>query len=800
MNWLFKRVGLLLLALCLSANLVADDSVFIGDGDISSLKLYDSQGNALELTEEVISQIGEGWIISNPNTPLLLVTPRGTINVYENSLLVTGNLVGMHAELYLVSGKATFNTYPLEGSTLTVTTPVSKYVLEGEGEMLVITTDDEESVTSFTGEVESYNGLTRVKRPVRTFEKLEMSERTARAQRIEAGYYLTYATYPDMMLARQLVQQAAEPLLPPAPRSVRAATKPYIVETPQPMSVSIMPITSPVSSLSVVEQKPYIPTALQTISVKVEKIPVPKRVSTLTSKILKAPSNRIVVTIKPLTPEVPETVRAQVSVVVPPQPTITEPELDLVVEEPQAIQSEQILPDESREELPVALVEQPVQEELVVSSELPAQRPSSTALLAFDDQAQEIKGSIGMEASYRFLLDGPNSNAMNHRLTIKPYYDKGPFALKLQVSGDTDDFSTYSNSVTSFPTGTLQTISYAFSFFDQARIGYQTSAFYFVMDHVRSLYSEQSTFSAPVFGESEKLVMQNQIRLGGLSLTTTVDDLYLTELLAGRHQFGSSLLEFTVPGEYPLGIAIGALAKVDRSPATIELYPLVSFSFPIINNRTTNLNALVIANSYLPAYPTLDFDALVDTSVATLFPNHLLGAGFYLKHQDLQARMVASITEGKNQSLLVNDFSYALDISYAAALDVLLDIQYTGKNIQARALYNLPVTSSFGIANLTASGHQADYSQFTFAFTKNRLQMGLGLSYLGLFDTLSSVLGGNGSSVNLLGGPYSTSYLFASMEFKPFTLLAKASYPITTASVGVPKLSIQAKINLQKTI
>jgi hypothetical protein len=117
--------------------------------------------------------------------------------------------------------------------------------------------------------------------------------------------------------------------------------------------------------------------------------------------------------------------------------------------------------------------------------------------------------------------------------------------------------------------------------------------------------------------------MQNQSRLGGWRLTTTVDDLYLTELLAGRHQFGSSLLEFIVPGDYPLGIAVGALAKVDRTPATIDLYPLLSFSFPIINSRTTNLNALVIANSYLPTYPNLDFDSLVDTSVATLFPNHL---------------------------------------------------------------------------------------------------------------------------------------------------------------------------------
>jgi len=799
MNWLFKHVGLLLLALCLSANLVADDSVFIGDGDVSSLKLYDTQGNALELTEEVISQIGEGWIISNPDTPLLLVTPRGTINVYENSLLVTGNLVGKQAELYLVSGKATFNTYPLEGGTLTVTTPVSRYVLEGEGEMLVITTDDEESVTTFSGEVESFNGLTRVTRPVRTFEKLEMAEKTARPQRIEAGYYLTYATYPDMMLARELVQQIAEPLMPPAPRSVRAATKPYVAQTPTPVQVAITPITPAVSTLSVAQQKSFIPSALQSISVRVEKIPVPERVRSLTSKILKAPSNRIVVTIKPVTPEIPQSVSARAIVEVPAQPSITEPELTPIAQEIEVVEVE---PEAVSEEpiAEIAPVEEVVPELVVTAEEIPATRPISTAVLAFDDQAQVIEGSLGLEASYRFLLDGPNANAMNHLLTIKPFYEKGPFALKLQFSVDTDDFSTFSNSITDFPSGTLETLAYAFSYLDQARVGYQTSPFYLVMDHSRSLFSDQSTFSAPVFGDSEKLVMQNQIRLGGLRLTTTVDDLYLTELLAGRHQFGSSLLEFTVPGDYPLGIAVGALAKVDRTPATIDLYPLLSFSFPIINSRTTNLNALVIANSYLPTYPNLDFDSLVDTSVATLFPNHLLGAGFVLKYHDIQARLIASVTDGKNQNLLVNDFSYApLDTSYSAAFDLLIDVHYTGKFLQARALYNLPVTSSFGIAQLSTT-HQADYSQFTFAYAKDKLAFGIGLSYLGLFDTLTSVLEGSAGKYNLLGGNYSTSYLYASMEFKPFSLLAKASYPITSTALDVPKLSIQAKLNLQKTI
>lgn len=75
MNRLCKHVGLLLLAACLIGNLYADDSVFIGDGDISALKLYDSQGNRLDATSENASKIGEGWIIQNPDTPILIITP-----------------------------------------------------------------------------------------------------------------------------------------------------------------------------------------------------------------------------------------------------------------------------------------------------------------------------------------------------------------------------------------------------------------------------------------------------------------------------------------------------------------------------------------------------------------------------------------------------------------------------------------------------------------------------------------------------------------------------------------------------
>lgn len=188
MKRLVRYIGLLLLILTIGTALFAEDEVFIGDGDIAALNLYDSQGNPLEATSEQAQNIAEGWIIHNPDTPpILLVTPRGTINVFEDSLLVTGDLVGSNPDLYLVSGKATFNTYDMEGGYLTVTTPVSRFVLHGNGEMLVITTEEEESVTTFTGKVESYNSLTGAKREVKTFEKLFMQERMAQLKFIEAG-------------------------------------------------------------------------------------------------------------------------------------------------------------------------------------------------------------------------------------------------------------------------------------------------------------------------------------------------------------------------------------------------------------------------------------------------------------------------------------------------------------------------------------------------------------------------------------------------------------------------------------
>lgn len=242
MSWGRKRVCLALVIALVMVPIAAEDSVFIGDGDIGAIRMFDSQGVALDATVEVASNIGEGWIIHNPDSPILIITPKGSINLYEDSILITGDLISADPSLYLVKGKATFNTYDMGNGTLHVSTPVSLFKLTGDGEMFVITDDSEESVTVFSGDATSYNSITGATRTIGTFQKLGMHEGRAKAKPIATGYYLTYATYPDLMLAKQLLSDMAAIETPQIPKFSSVLQKPQQPEPPAlAQGVTIMP-------------------------------------------------------------------------------------------------------------------------------------------------------------------------------------------------------------------------------------------------------------------------------------------------------------------------------------------------------------------------------------------------------------------------------------------------------------------------------------------------------------------------------------------------------------------------------
>ena len=805
MNWSFKKVGLFILILCMASGLAADNSVFIGDGDVGSVRLYDRNGRPIDATLEDASDIGEGWIISNPDSDLLIVTPVGTVNIYQGSLAVTTSLATRDIEISLIRGKATFKATNLFGGSLTVSTPASRYTLRQTGEVFVVTSDTEESVTVFSGSVNSYNIITQKSSTIRPFEKLFMQNMSRMSEAVQSGYYLTYATYPEIAIARQTREQrAAAGLLIagfPTFKGVQITRLAPVIEEPVAIEEPVIIVPEPIIEEPISEETVTVPMEVDVaaevqvppadlfeIIVEVEEEeelpPATPDVPTITAVIREAiieEAEPVAVTPIPLAPSFAGVQTTSVAVeeeeLPPPAPSIpTVPSMAAVSSAPSAT-DEPAAPA-------VAPPTQPETESTV--------RPSLSSSAAQTKRS----GSFGIQMGYEFLLDGTNANAMTHRLYAKPYVDKGPFAIRLNGSIETSDFSAFDNTFAPVPSGAFGMVNYIFTYIDHLRIGYETSPFYLVADHSRSLRSELSTFFAPPFGEDNRLVLQNKITIGAFSLFTSIDDMRVKSLMDGNSQFASMLFQFTAPKGYPITVALGTLVEAKNSMNTVDLYPLLSFKLPIINSRTTQFSALIQAQGYLPVYPTIDFDQFVDTSLASFFPNYLLGAGFSLTLDSFSAKLLASLNDGMNHNFLVNDFTYSnIDTSYDSIVDVLTELGWKGKNVKANLAINLPLTSSFTFATLTG-GQTADFTQLSLDVTVKGLTIGLGLQQLGIITTIGDLANGSGSLLDLLSGPYAASYLKVGYTWAPFTFTAKATYPANSTSFTVPIISVAAKVDL----
>ncbi len=878
MNWSFKKMALILLVLCMAFGLAADNSVFIGDGDVGSLKLYDRDGRPIDAALAEAGDIGEGWIIHNPESDILIVTPVGTVNLYQDSLAITTSLRERDIEITLVRGKGTFNATGLTGGSLTVSTPASRYTLHDEGELYVVTSDSEESVTVFSGSVASYNLITGQSSTIDNFEKLYMQDMSRTGEKIQRGYFLTYATYPAVPAAAPAPPVA--PALPPVAKAEAAVVPalpvvepPLVMEPPkvaEPMVAHVAEVPPPAPPVAAIEpvkpepvpEAPGVPAVVAEPMVEevapVPVTPVPSFLTVFSEALVEEPEAEL-----PVTPPAPSfiTVMSRALVeepeaaveelpLLPAAPSFIAVKSEAMFVEPEAVVEELPLlpaapsfiavkseamfvePEAVVEELPLtpaapsfitvkreAMVAEPAPvaaeptilippiptmarptvtlEKVAVPVAPPAPTPVARPALASSAEQEKRSGSFGVEAGYEFTLDGTDSNTMNHRLSVKPYISKGPFAIRLNAFIETEQFTDLSNSVIPLPTGTLNLIDYLFTFVDHLRIGYETGSFYLVADPARSMGNELSTFFAPNFGESDRLVFQSKISIGAFTIQAAIDDLRLASMRGGERQFSQMMVSFTNPKGYPVTVALGALAE-GKKAYTVNLYPLLSFKLPIINSRTTQFSALIQAQGYLPAYPSFDFDQFVDTSLPSFFPNYLLAGGFSLARGSFSARILAALNEGKNHNLLVNDFTYSdIDTSYDSDFDVLAELAWSGKSISAHLTMNLPLTSSFTFATLTG-GHGADFTQLSLAVDISDVTVTLGLQQLGIIDTVTDLLKGDVAFLDLLGGPYAASYLSVGYTWAPFTFQAKASYPARTGSFTVPIISVSAKVDLNK--
>ena len=860
MSWGRKRVCLALVIALVMVPLAAEDSVFIGDGDIGSIRMYDSQGVPLDATVEVASNIGEGWIIYNPYSPILIITPKGSINLYEDSILVTGDLISDNPSLYLVKGKATFNTYDMGGGTLQVSTPVSLFKLTGDGEMFVITDDSEESVTVFSGEATSYNSITRATRTIGTFHKLGMHEGRAKAKPIATGYYLTYATYPDLMLAKQLLSDMARAEAPQIPKFSSVLQKPQRAEPPAlSQGVTIMPAKVPSFASSEVTELPK-PSKPYSLTVTSEPIKVPPMPKTLTSYLIPQPKSRIIVTVKALAPEpvqaepvlAPEPVQAEpVSAPIPLPPSLLKPNatalpgvtesiataVESMEEEPEApmlgpeeeteapmptteAETEASMPGtEAETEAPMpATEEEPEAPMLAAEAEPEApmltteaepevadtqveSAPSQTKpqAILFTQEKERKEGSVGLEASYTLLFDGTDNDSLSHTLFLKPYVTYKSFALNLQSSVSTADFSTFTSNVTPLPAGSLAKISYGFKYISSLRFGYSSSPFFLALDNNQYHSSLSDQYFAPRFGESAKLGLFNRIEMGSFSTNIYFDDLYLTNILAtpSKYQVGSFALEYAKAEGYRFSASLGTLAKIENSPSrVVNLYPHVNFLFPLVDVRTTQLSLLVSASGYLPVYPNVDFDKFVDPALSTLFPNYQLSAGLSLKQGPFSAKLLGSLREGENRNLLTSDLAYAIKTSYDSVFDIFAEAGFAGEHLNARLTVNLPFTNGFALASVTGESYQADFSQLTLSYKQKGFTFSFGVQEVGISETINGILDGSNAFTTLFGGARATSFLSAGYSFGDLAIKAKVAYPASPTVYTTPKVTITASYKL----
>jgi hypothetical protein len=782
MNLFLKKVGLSLAILLVLLPLSASDLLNIGDGDIGSFRLYDSQGNKMEITNEVASQIGEGWIINNPETPILLVTPIGTINLFEDAILITGDLSLENPRLYLVQGKASFRTNESFKGTLVVSTPVSQYKLKEEGEIFVVSTDEEESVTSFGGTVYATNGISHAKTLVNTFGKLSMNDPSRSVKEVQNGYYLTYATYPDLMIAKQMVSDISTVTIAPIPRApkVSVVVMPVPKEPSKP-GVTIMPIS--IAAPSAFTNTTEIETAPtpHILSVVTKQQAVPKTPSKINTTLVPVAPKRIVVTVRPVSPQNIKTVTSEVVASVP----------EVVPE---------VIPVSAPEEMVPSATVQEIEEAKIEPTPIAtSQTVSKIPVILSTTEEKTTLGSFGLKTVYDFTYDGTNGNLISHTITLQPYFSYKTFTLELQGDITTTDFSTYTSSVQYDATNTLETVSYVAGFIEKLRFGYSSSPFYLTLDNLNHNDSDFSNLVTPIFGETDKLALYNKITFSSISLITTFDDMKLERLLADKTQYGSFSILYSGSENYPFQMSFGSLIEIsDDTQWVYNLYPTLSFKFPVINKRNIQMSILVNASSYLPAYPNFDITELFDSSDPTIFPNYLANAGFTLKAGSFFAETLFSIEKGENQSLMVNDFSYgSISTESDSDFTIFTDLGYTSDTFSTEFLWNVPFTSNFTMATLTAdSSRKADLSQISVSYNAKRFGISLGIQQIGITDSLSEFLDGTSDFLSLFGGEYAASFLQASFKAGFAEFKARALYPVGSTSYTIPQLTLSATIDL----
>lgn len=153
-----RKAWLALLILITSlCPVLAQNALYLSDGDTSSVSVYSPDG---QINDPLVLIDSDGYIIQSSDKSVTFTSPFGNINVAPETLMAVTGFNFESPSVYLLDGQITLDITNL--ATLTVYTTSASYTLSGEGEYIfVYTTEEDRAVNMSENEVAVYDALRR---------------------------------------------------------------------------------------------------------------------------------------------------------------------------------------------------------------------------------------------------------------------------------------------------------------------------------------------------------------------------------------------------------------------------------------------------------------------------------------------------------------------------------------------------------------------------------------------------------------------------------------------------------------
>jgi hypothetical protein len=687
-----KRALTMLFVLMTTCAVFAESVFTVSSSD---LKLYDAEGKEMTLTDQVAQMVGQGWIIQSNDKEIVITTPIGTVVLGPDSTLVTETLTKNAPSLYLVDGVASFSTEQDFTGTLTVSTPATRFQATGRTGFILHSTEEEESVAVLKGTVVTVNGLTGKKNSVGPSSQYNLENDTVKPFTPEENAFKQIAV-DDLQPVIAPVTTASS--VPPAPASPKATTVPAPPTKPaatvRPYEGSEMqniPFSPPepqflsVTSVALVEESkgpgvPPSPGSLQVGSVK------PQYRTTF------------VITITPMMPDEPAFKPTKI----------------------------RVLQIENAAEASPAVQQVPLQEQI------PAV-PKQTSTLTTSVSKRPV--TVGIEGSYQFNYE--QTGSMLHTVSIKPFLVSDNFSMKLALTASMHDLSSFTSNVTSFPHDTpLQSVASIFSYLDGMTIGKPSGIFYFSVDR-KNHHTQGLSLSSGNVIETETKNAFLSLKLSSVTLRLSFQDLSMKNLLSQRYQYGN--VSFTyAPDAKSMNMSLGTLYRLNALDSA-SAYPYFEVSQPLVETRLFSMRLLFGLDTYLPVYPQVDFTGIYNASGSAMFPNYNIVGGFSFNSWQITAKLLASHHKGENYPLVNSEFTAnQVDTSYASSMDVIASLDWEGKAVSARLMYEQPLDFDGGVSRSTLNADTskgADYLEAGLGISTGIFSLKLGYAIYGIAET-----------------------------------------------------------------